>query len=100
MNTSGCHSAAYSEDDPVPLRRDEWQNTPPARFSELCGALAEGWEIVPPIFVRPLWSARSSMDRAFHFVLHRGRHTRLVVVPRFNQVEQFVREHHLAVDYQ
>jgi|GEM_PF-6515320 hypothetical protein len=100
MKTPGYRLATYAEDGGAQRQSDRQQDTPPARFSELCGALAEGWEIVPPIFVRPLWSARSGVDRAFHFVLHRGRSTRLVVVPRFSQVERFVQDHHLAIDDQ
>jgi len=100
MSASGCSSVAHSGDEGRSIQRDKRRDNPPARFSELRGALAEGWEIVPPIFVRPLWSARSGVDRGFHFVLHRGCDTRLVIVPRFSQVERFVQDHHLAVDYQ
>jgi hypothetical protein len=68
-------------------------------FGELRSALAEGWEIVQPIFARPLWSVADDSTTAFNFVLRRERTTRLLTVPEGRTVERFIRERHLAVDY-
>lgn len=68
-------------------------------FGELRTALADGWEIVQPIFARPLWSVTDDSTTAFNFVLRRERTTRLLTVPEGRTVERFIRERQLAVDY-
>lgn len=70
-----------------------------ARFGELRTALAEGWEIVQPIFARPLWCATDDSATAFNFVLRRERATRLVTVPEGRTVQRFIRDRQLIVDY-
>ncbi|HEX6543527.1 MAG TPA: hypothetical protein VF040_17345 [Ktedonobacterales bacterium] len=69
------------------------------RFTELRLALADGWEIVQPIFARPLWSVVDDSATAFNFVLRREADTRLVTVPEGRTVERFIRDHQLTVDY-
>jgi hypothetical protein len=69
------------------------------RFTELRTALADGWEIVQPIFARPLWSVPDDSTTAFNFVLRRETDTRLVTVPEGRTVERFIRDRRLAVDY-
>jgi hypothetical protein len=69
------------------------------RFGELRTALGEGWEIVQPIFARPLWSAADDSITAFNFVLRRGAATRLLTVPEGRTVARFVRDQRLLVDY-
>lgn len=68
-------------------------------FGELRAALAEGFEIVQPIFARPLWSVSDDSTTAFNFVLRRDRTTRLVTVPEGRTVQRFIRERQLLVDY-
>jgi hypothetical protein len=68
-------------------------------FGELRTALSEGWEIVQPIFARPLWSAADNSTTAFNFVLRREQATRLVTVPEGRTVQRFIRERELTVDY-
>jgi hypothetical protein len=68
-------------------------------FRDLRVALEEGWEIVQPIFARPLWSVADNSATAFSFVLRRERATRLVTVPEGRTVQRFIRDHHLTVDY-
>jgi hypothetical protein len=70
-----------------------------ACVDDLRAALDEGWEIVQPIFARPLWSVADDSATAFNFVLRRERATRLVTVPEGRGVQRFIRDHHLAVDY-
>lgn len=69
------------------------------RFGDLRDALAEGWEIVQPIFARPLWSAADDSQTAFNFVLRRDQATRLLTVPGSRTVERFIAAHSLQVDY-
>ncbi|MGZ3666502.1 MAG: hypothetical protein ACXVDA_18700 [Ktedonobacterales bacterium] len=69
------------------------------KFGELRAALADGWEIVQPIFARPLWSVSDDSATAFNFVLRRERTTRLLTVPEGRTVERFIREQQLMVDY-
>jgi hypothetical protein len=69
------------------------------RFTELRTALADGWEIVQPIFARPLWSVVDDSATAFNFVLRREADTRLVTVPEGRTVERFIRDRQLMVDY-
>lgn len=68
-------------------------------FGELRTALSEGWEIVQPIFARPLWSAADDSTTAFSFVLRREQSTRLVTVPEGRTVQRFIRDRELTVDY-
>jgi hypothetical protein len=101
------HAAALVDTPPaVALRRPSRPAQPrPARgnvracFAELRGALEEGWEIVQPVFARPLWSVSDDSTTAFNFVLRRERATRLVTVPEGRSVQRFIRDHHLAVDH-
>ena len=69
------------------------------RFGELRTALADGWEVVQPVFARPLWSATDDSITAFNFVLRRGAATRLLTVPDGRTVARFVRDQRLSVDY-
>lgn len=68
-------------------------------FGELRDAIDEGWEIVQPIYARPLWSVSDDSTTAFSFVLRRERATRLVTVPEGRTVERFIRDRQLTVDY-
>lgn len=68
------------------------------RLADLLTALAEGWEIVEPIFARPLWSSITDTASAFHFVLRREQRVRLLTIPREYTIECFIAERHLAVD--
>lgn len=69
------------------------------KFGELREALADGWEIVQPIFARPLWSVSDDSMTAFNFVLRRDCTTRLVTVPAGRTVQRFIRDRQLIVDY-
>jgi hypothetical protein len=62
------------------------------QMHDLRAALAEGWELVQPIFARPLWSAPDDDQTALNFVLQRDRATRLLTLPATPTVRRFVRE--------
>jgi hypothetical protein len=70
-----------------------------AHFAELRAALEDGWEIVQPIFARPMWTAVDDSATELHFVLRRDVATRLLTVPEGRGVQRFIRERHLAVNY-
>jgi hypothetical protein len=84
---------------PTPEKTTRPQSGVRQRFTELRTALADGWEIVQPIFARPLWSVPDDSTTAFNFVLRRETDTRLVTVPEGRTVERFIRDRHLTVDY-
>ena len=69
------------------------------QFVELRAALAEGWEIVQPIYARPLWSSADDRTTAFNFVLSSPHGTRLITVPEGRMVERFIRERQLTVNH-
>lgn len=72
---------------------------PRKHLGELREALRDGWEIVQPIFARPLWSAADDSATAFNFVLRGPTGTRLITVPEGRGVERFIRDRQLSVDY-
>lgn len=73
-------------------------NNAGGRMSELLAALADGWEIVQPIFARPLWSSVNDTEMGFNFVIQREKRMRMIIVPQDKTVERFIRERGLAVD--
>ena len=83
-------AVARSAAPPATIRR---------HFGELRDALADGWEIVQPIFARPLWSTADDSATAFNFVLRGPHGTRLITVPEGRTVERFIRDRQLRVDY-
>jgi len=89
----------YAERPAASARRASRRTGVRQRFGELRVALAEGWEIVQPIFARPLWSAADDSIIAFSFVLRREGATRLLTVPEGRTVQRFVRDHQLIIDY-
>jgi hypothetical protein len=69
-------------------------------LSELQAAISDGWQIVQPIFARPLWSSLDDHQLAFHFVLQRERSTKLLTVPESRVVTRFIRQQSLVIDKQ
>lgn len=90
---------ARPEPEPLAEKNGERPASVRQRFGELRGLLADGWEIVQPIFARPLWSAPDNSTTAFSFVLRRENATRLLTVPEGRTVQRFIRERNLLVDY-
>jgi hypothetical protein len=89
-----AHTPSTSSPRNSDVRQSVRQN-----FGELRTALSEGWEIVQPIYARPLWSTADNSTTAFNFVLRREQATRLVTVPDGRTVQRFIRNHELTVDY-
>lgn len=68
-------------------------------LADLRGALGDGWEIVQPIFARPLWSTPDNSATGFHFVLRRERDTRLITVPGGRTIKRFITDRDLSIDF-
>lgn len=90
--------AAHAPREVAPAPRPRKPNGARKQFTELRDALASGWEIVQPVFARPLWSAADDSLIAFSFVLRRENATRLVTVPGGRLVEKFIAAQRLKVD--
>jgi hypothetical protein len=96
--TPATDASADSTPTPPAIQKRP-RKTSSRRFGDLRDALADGWEIVQPIFARPLWSAADDSQTAFNFVLRRDQATRLLTVPESRTVERFITTHSLTVDY-
>ncbi len=92
-------SAAVPAAAAAPATPKRPRKTNSRRFGDLRDALADGWEIVQPIFARPLWSAADDSQTAFNFVLRREQATRLLTIPGSRTVERFIATHSLQVDH-
>jgi hypothetical protein len=62
--------------------------------------LRQGWEIEPPVYVRPHWQsiASSKPRRTYHFILWRDRQVDLTSVPESPEIRQFLTEYELTID--
>ncbi len=69
-------------------------------YAQLMNMLAQGWQIEPPVYVRPRWRSRMRLKKesTYHFVLWRGDRVSLVSVVGCPEVEQFLDSNKLAVD--
>lgn len=92
-------SPAMPTSQPTPSTPKRARPSGARALSELREALAEGWEIVQPIFARPLWSATDDSRTAYNFVLRRDQATRLLTAPGTVAIERFIETHHLKVDH-
>ncbi|MGH2542238.1 MAG: hypothetical protein ACRERD_27270 [Candidatus Binatia bacterium] len=68
------------------------------RFGRLLEYLQDGWDIDPPIFVRPLWHTLYRQKDAYHFILRRNEALHLLVIPACPEIDQFVRERNLPLN--
>ncbi len=65
-----------------------------AAFFALMGALETGWQVEPPVYVRPDWSKSAEGHSAYHFVLQNraARLTTLLSVPDCPEVQRLLDE--------
>lgn len=63
--------------------------------------LARGWRIEPPVYARSDWQslATSKRGNTYHFVLWRENRVNLVSVRESPEIQRFLVESELAVDY-
>lgn len=78
---------------------DGQENGTDLRFRRLQEYLADGWEIDPPIFVRPVWHSLHRSQDAYHFVLRRQESLHLLVVPRAVDVDAFVNNNRYPLNH-
>ncbi len=78
---------------------DGQENGTDMRFRRLQEYLADGWEIDPPIFVRPVWHSLHRSQDAYHFVLRRQDALHLLVVPRAVDVDAFVKNNRYPLNH-
>jgi hypothetical protein len=73
---------------------------PYATCAVLKAMLSEGWEIEPPVYVRPHWRSTVSARprKTYHFILWRDRQVNLVSVPESSEIRRFLTQCELAVD--
>lgn len=69
-------------------------------YAHLAKMLAQGWQIEPPVYVRPRWRSRLRLKRedAYYFVLWHGDRVNLVSVLDSPEVKRFLADAELAVD--
>jgi|GEM_PF-2019855 len=78
--------------------REQVKNTTRHYLLELRTALEDGWQIVQPVFARPLWSSINDEQQAFHFVLQREKATRLMTVPEGRSIIRLIKEQSWSID--
>ena len=63
--------------------------------------LARGWSIEPPVYARPHWQSPVASKEAntYHFVLWRDDQVNLVSVRESPEIQQFLTDSELAIDY-
>jgi hypothetical protein len=71
-----------------------------ADCADLEAMLGDGWEVEPPVYVRPHWQSRSDSNgnRTYHFVLWRDNQVNLVSIPESPELKCFIGACGLAVD--
>lgn len=67
------------------------------RYEQLLQYLGNGWEIEPPVFLRPTWHTRAKARETYHFVLKRQSKRWLITVPASPAAERFIAEQDLPV---
>ncbi|MDY6875060.1 MAG: hypothetical protein SWK90_02495 [Chloroflexota bacterium] len=68
--------------------------------AHLRAMLDRGWQIEPPVYVRPRWQSRrrSKKEITYHFVLWHGNKANLVSVRDCPEIQQFMADNDLAID--
>lgn len=63
--------------------------------------LAQGWKIEPPVYARSDWQspAASKEGNTYHFVLWRENKVSLVSIREGPEIQQFLTDAELAIDY-
>jgi len=69
-------------------------------YTHLADMLTRGWQIEPPVYVRPRWQsrARSTRQNTYHFVLRNRDRFSLISVFDCPEVRGFLEQEELVVD--
>jgi hypothetical protein len=70
-------------------------------YAHLKEMLAKGWQIEPPVYVRPRWrpAFRTQKENTYHFVLWDGNQVNLVSVIDSPEIQQFLADQRLPTDH-
>jgi len=84
--------------DKVTSRRRKRTGSSRANLEEM---LARGWKIEPPVYARPDWQspATSREGNTYHFILWRENQINLVSIRQGPEIERFLVDSELTVDY-
>jgi len=80
--------------------RQQKARTAYSSFVHLTALLDEGWQIEPPIYVRPRLRSRLRPERenTYHFVLRQGTRFSLISVFDCPEVQQLLENKQLTID--
>ena len=67
-------------------------------YAQLTAMLDQGWQIEPPVYIRPRRRSRSKKENTYHFVLWRDDRVNLVSVLDCPEIQQFLADNRLAID--
>ena len=67
-------------------------------YTHLTAMLDQGWQIEPPVYIRPRRRSRPKKENTYHFVLWRDDRVNLVSVRDCPQIQQFLADNDLAID--
>jgi hypothetical protein len=68
-------------------------------YTHLMTMLAQGWQVAPPVYVRPRWRSRLQSETTYHFVLWNGEKITLVSVLDCPKVQRFLMDNNLSIDH-
>jgi hypothetical protein len=78
-------------------------------YNYLITMLTEGWNIEPPVYVRPRWQSRATSrtplhrraqkENTYHFVLRYGDRFSLISVFDCPEVQQLLEDRELSIDH-
>lgn len=67
-----------------------------ADYLQLIATLEQGWEIVPPVYLRPRWT--SDTENVYHFIIKQGDNsTKMITVNNDALAQNFIAAHQLKV---
>jgi len=63
--------------------------------------LTKGWKIEPPVYARPAWQSNATLreGNTYHFVLCRENEVNLVSIRQNPEIERFLLDSELTIDY-
>jgi hypothetical protein len=103
------HNTTYRQREPIEVvivqggaNADASRGVAPmfSSYEQLLTMLSQGWEIEPPVYVRPRWHSRSGSEKgsAYHFVLWDDHKVKLVSVRDCPEVQRFLAENGMDID--
>ena len=65
-------------------------------YLQLIATLEQGWEIVPPVYLRPRWT--NDKENVYHFIIKQGEDsTKMITVNNDALARNFIAAHQLKV---